>query len=260
MSTKPDYPKIIISHPEYRLRMDINNLLSEYPKLLVVRCVDGNKDDYYMQTENGKMILSEKVFKNSMANLSMNLAGGLFDTDSNAHLRFLPATKEAAETWNGDIVSSELYSSEDSYYFYEKCFGLCFYVSEIHERTFPFYKHFESQYDRDIYEAETMAAVTDKEMSYDAHFVAEFKSKKESVEVRPRLKVNHAPTNVNYWHITLDTFRPTDKDFVKPTDKLNSSDKSMFKALKQDLVQCCYINISPEYQIDSTHYVECKHS
>lgn len=260
MSTKPDYPDVIISNPDYKLRMDINSLLAKYPKLLVVRCVDGNEDDYFIQTENGERVLTERVFKNSMANLSMNLAGGLFDTDCNAHLRFLPATKEAAEEWNGEEVPSELYSTEESFHFYEKCFGLCFYVSEIHERTFPFYRHFESKQERDKYEMETRAAVTEKEMSYDAHFVAEFISKRENVEVRPRLKVNHVPTKVNYWHTTLDTFRPNDEDFVKPAEKLNSTDRSMFKALKQNLVQCYYINYSPEYEIDSVYYMICSPS
>lgn len=236
--------------------MDIDRLLLKYPKLLVVRCVEGNKENYYLNTQGGDTEISDKVFKNSMANLSLNLAGGLFDTNCNTHLRFLPAIKEASEIWNGEEVSTDLYYPEETYHFYEKCFGLCFYVSEIHKHTFPFYRHFESKEDRDKYESETQSALTEEEKNYDASFVGEFKSKRENVLVNPRLKVNHVPTNVNYWHITLDTYRPTDVDFVKPTDKLNSSDKSMFKALKQNLVQCCFINIDADYTIDSSFYMK----
>ncbi len=51
-----------------------------------------------------------KLFKCSMANLSMNLSGGLFDTNSDAHLRFLPQKdSELSHPWNGEEVAPEMY-------------------------------------------------------------------------------------------------------------------------------------------------------
>ncbi len=234
--------------------MGVDDLLTKYPKLLVVRSVEGQPEDFYMQTQGGDIEMSDTIFKNSMANLSLNLAGGLFDTGCKAHLRFLPAIKEASVLWDGKDVPVELYSSDDCYHFYDTCFGLCFFVSDIHNKTFPFYRHFDSQCDRDQYEMDTIAAVSKEEMIYDAHFVGEFKNRKENILVKPRLKVHHMPSKVNYWHMTLDTYRPTDTDFIQPQDKQNSADKSMFKALKQNLLQCCHINITPEYSIASCDY------
>lgn len=74
------------------------------------------------------------------------------------------------------------------------------------------------------------------------------------MEVRPRIIVHHSPTNANYWHMTLDTYRPTDMEYVSPTERQNGSDKKMFKALKQDLVQCCMIDELPAYKIDRLDY------
>ena len=250
----PKYPKEILPHSNYKRRMDVDELLKKYYKLLVVRTVEGCPEDFYMQTENGDKELSDKVFMNNMANLSMNLAGGLFITDSKAHLRFLPTNKEASEIWESGDIPAELYNSEECYRFFENCFGLCFFASSIHNRTFPFYKHFNSQEERDKYEEDTIKAKTKFENSSDAKFVGAFDNKKKPVLVKPLIKIHHMPTKVNYWHMTLDTFRPTDTECLAPTEKQSSPDKKMFKALKQDLLQCCQINLTPEYSIDSCDY------
>lgn len=251
---KPKYPTEIIPCSHYKKRMGIDDLLKKYPNLLVVRLVGGRLEDYFLSTNEGNNELSDKVFQNSLANLSMNLAGGLFNTDCNAHLRFLPSTEEAAATWNGENVPEELYATEDCYHFYETCFGLCFYVHNIHNRIFPFYKHFDSQEERDKYADNTIAVTSESEKEYDAHFVGAFENKKEKVLVKPRIKVSHSPTKVNYWHMVLDTYRPTDFAPVLPTDRQNASDRKMFKALKQDLMQNYSINLHPEYTIESCDY------
>lgn len=250
----PSYPNEIQPNSNYKVCMETDALLEKYPRLLVVRMVEGHPDEYIMDGESGEKVLSDRVFKNNMANLSLNLAGGLFDTTSGGHLNFLPV-KEVASTWMGEEISSDLFRAEGTYIFYDTCFGLCFYVCDVHNRTFPFYKHFESQKERDEYANRTQEIASKEDVMNDARLVGAFESKKKNVLVHPRLRVHHAPTKANYWHMTLDTYRPTDIDYVRPDDKLNSSDKSMFKALKQDLVTCCDINLQPEYTIDEADYL-----
>lgn len=249
------YPTEILPRTDYIDKMDVDSLLSEYPKLLVARLVDGFIDDFYATTEGNKKTLSQTVFKNNMANLSFNLAGGLFDTDCNSHLKFLPSP-ELAKPWSGEEIDPCDYIGDGKYYIYDHCFGLCFFVNNIHNRTFPFHKHFNSKEERDIYESNVNKATTEEEKKYDANLVAAFESKKQNVLVRPRIKVHHSPTRANYWHMTLDTYRPTDKDYIHSTEKQSSSDKSMFKALKQDLVQYCLDNAKPEYEIDNRFYMK----
>lgn len=253
--SKELYPTDILPLPTFKQRMDVDFLLTKYKSLLVVRMIEGRIDDYLLETEAGEKKLSEKVFANSMANLSLNLVGGLFDTRSHAHLRFLPCGDEATRTWNGERVPPELYQSSDNYKIYEACFGLYFLCRDIHNRTFPFYKHFESQEERDAYEKQVVSATSDEEKAYDAHFVDVFESKKCSVRVNPRIKLHHSPTMLNYWHMTLDTYRPTDTDYIHPAEKLKSADRTMFKALKQDLLQCCQIEILPDYRIERCDYL-----
>lgn len=234
----------------------MERLLDKYPDLLVVRMVEGDVEDYLLDLESGDMTLSEKVFKNNMANLSMNLAGGLFDTSSQGHLKFLPTKKEATKDWNGWITSKRLYVDPDSYSFFCPCFGLCFHVADIHERTFPFHKHFENVEERNEYAEQASKATSSKEKEYESDYVGAFESKKKNVLVRPRIKVHHSPSKVNYWHMTLDTYRPTDFYYVRPDEKQDSSDNKMFKALKQDLVQCCNVDEIPSYRLHKSDYYQ----
>ena len=255
MSIMPEYPAEIIPRPDFKLNLDIDILLRKYPRLLVVRMIEGNPSEYYKETEGGQKVLTETVFKSSMANLSMNLAGGLFNTANDAHLRFLPCIEAAIEEWDGNEIPAMLYNSVECYKFYETCYGPCFFVVDIHNKTFPFYRHFESKEERDAYALQVKAASSETQMDYDAQFVGEFLSKKQNILVKPRLKVHHKPTKVNYWHITLDTYRPTDTKLVSPSEKQNNTDRNMFKALKKNLTKCCYTNLNPEYCLKTEDYI-----
>ena len=90
MAKKELYPTEIMPRASYKRRLSIDKLLKMYCGLMVVRQVKGAPDDHMLITENGDKQLRETVFESSMANLSLNLAGGLFDTNKDTHLRFLP--------------------------------------------------------------------------------------------------------------------------------------------------------------------------
>lgn len=247
------YPQEIFPKFTYKRRLNVDKLLASHPDLLVVRMVDGDIGQYQSITQGGEQVLTDKVFKNSMANLSMNLAGGLFDVSVDVHLCYLPE-KSVVKPWQGWPIKKSLCSKESSYKRYGECFGLSFCVRKIHNRTFPFYKHFDTQKDRDDYAREVAAAPTNANVfGEDAKCVDVFKSKKENVLVHPRIRMHHAPTNANYWHVTLDTYRPTEVNYIR-SEEVKSADKKMFKALKQDLLVCCTINESPCYKLEKSEY------
>lgn len=250
-SVREEYPKEILPRVTFKHKLNVDKLLEKFPMLMAVRQVSGDINQFIIKTEKGQEEISEKIFTNNMANLSMNLGGGLFDVSSKGHLRFLPA-QSVVRPWNGEEIDVNICSEEESYTVCEICYGLCMYIKDIHKRTFPFFKHFDTQQARDSYEQEVKS--TTDNISSDAKYVGAFKSKRDNVEVRPRIMVHHSPTNANYWHITLDTYRPTDMEYVSPTEHQNGSDKKMFKALKQDLVQCCMIDALPAYKIDRQDY------
>lgn len=250
------YPVKILPHPHYKKKMSLDKLLRSYPELMVVRLVDGVVDDYCDVNPKGERVLTQRVFKNSMANLSLNLAGGLFNTAPDGDLRFLPTQKDAVSDWNGEYVSAKLFCSDDCYEMFEPCFGICFNVIEIHNRTFPFPKHFDSVQQRDEYAEKAYSVATPEEKEYDAHIVEAYVSNKQNVMVYPIIKVHHSPSMANYWHMTLDTKRPIDTHYIQPAERQDSSDKKMFKSLKQDLLQHIHVDVIPNYRISPTHYIK----
>lgn len=251
---KDIYPLEILPKSYYKKRLNVDKLIIKYKDLFVVRLVDGKKDDYTKTTQEGEKVLDDKVLGCNMANLSLNLAGGRFNTSCDAHLRFLPISEYGRAVWDGGSVRQEEFASTENYSFHETCFGLAFYVKDIHEKTFPFHRQFKTSEERDEYEKIVIEITSKKERQYDAHLVGKFEEKNRNVSVKPRIKVHHSPTNGNYWHMTLDTYRPTDRDYVKSDDKKNSWDRNMFKALKQHLLQACRCNKELNYHISSLFY------
>lgn len=248
------YPIIILPQTKYKKRLCIVKLLKKYADLMAVRLVCGFVDDYLIESESGDKVVLDSVFTNSMANLSMNLAGGVFNTSADEHLRFLPISEYGKAPWAGGRVDVNAFSSEESYSFNVQCFGLCFPVKSIHERSFPFHKGFKNKQERDDFALQVDEVTTEEEKRFDANIVGAFK-KNSPVSVRGRIRVHHSPTNGNYWHITLDTYRPNEKGFVLSDEKKQSSDKQMFKALKQDLVQRCDVNVAPNYKLSRFAYL-----
>lgn len=248
--SKSGYPKQILPHPSYRRKLGLERLLVEYPNLMAVRKVDGKPEDYEHNGDKGGIFISLEMFKGNMANFSMNLAGGLFDVRPSKHLPYLPTFAEATEDWDGKEPKEDFYAEYRS----NECFGLCFLIRTIHRRPFPYYRCFDNQkaYDEYVTKVEGAALATRREK--DEILVGKFLSKSDNVELRPFIKVHHAPTKVNYWHITLDTRRPTDVDYIKPKDKPISQDKRMFVALKQDLVHHCRVNLKPSYRLKRLDY------
>lgn len=251
MSKDCGYPFRVYAHTSYRRKLGLERLLEAYPDLMVVRKVNGNPNLVISRGESGEPIVTMTVFNCNMANLSLNLAGGLFNVDSSSDLRYLPVKPEAILPWNGEEPSKALC---DEYNFAAECFGLCILVRDIHRRTFPFLRHFDNQGARDEY-AEHLESVTSLELrKMNAYLVGVFDSKVKKAEVRPRIKVHHSPTMANYWHMTLDTYRPEDNTYVHPEEKLSSTDKKMFVSLKQDIVNHCKVNEKPNYKLKRKDY------
>lgn len=245
------YPKRVFPRIRFRKILDIDQLLKSYPDFLVVRMVSGSHAEYTCQVDGDSQFLP-KVFGDRMPNLSMNIAGGLFDTDKERHLRFLPNPGPPTEPWLGGVVDRHICDNVDSYRIVSPCFGLCFYARKVHKKTFPFFMHFDSEKQRDDY-VTRIESVSRIDEEKDMKLVGRFNEKEKKAEVHPFIRVNHAPTKANYWHAALDTWRPTDISPVQ--DVCSSTDRKMFSALKQDLLLKCEINAMPGYKIKRRDYI-----
>jgi hypothetical protein len=218
--------------------MDIASMLLAYPGLMAVRLVVGDEQDFVIKTDAGQLEISDNIFQGNITNLSMNLAGGLFDTGRYAHLRFLPSSGKAKRIWNGGYCSPKFYISNKFYKESPDCFGLCMPVAQVHDITFPFEKKFSSEKELNKFLAERGVNALDSDLQYYKRLILAFDRNKRTAIVPYRLKINHMPTMANYWHVTLDSYRSEDVGLeIIRGGKENSADKKMQKALKNHIKQ-----------------------
>lgn len=246
-----EYPKDIIPNSKYKHRLKFKPLLDLYPDLMVLRMVG---KEYAECTDDGTAEgnLTDKIFDGSVQNLSMNLLGGLYKIE---HESFLPQ-KEAAETsWNGGDVDFEKY--RESYIDKNPCFHVCFHVKDIHNTTYPFPITFQKEDERNAMADKVREMFeNDTELQIDQDVVEKFVDANSKVNVQVKMTLVHRPNLLNYWHVTLDTTRPDNPDFVMPGEKLNSRDRKQMKAFKQHLVQIMFVTNEVSYKLKRSDYME----
>lgn len=113
------YPKVIVPQVNFLHSLNVESLLSCYPKLLVSRRVKGAKEGAF-DTFNGRSQLKDSLM-GQVANMSLNLLGALFENDK--HLVFAPIN-EYVKDWNGEDVSSD--DLDGKFLVEEVCFPIFF--------------------------------------------------------------------------------------------------------------------------------------
>ena len=236
-----NYPIEIIPKATYKTCLNIDDLLSKYRELLVLRLVPGYKKDYLVEGSNSQEY-SEKIFSNTIWNLSMNLLGGKYKF---SHSPFLPLS-DAIKDWNGEEVDisyyNNLYKKENSSFF------VCFYVKDIHKVTYPFSKTFETQQECDTFKNNASIVLKNND-AINETIADKFKQNGLTVTVPVFMKIFHRPNFLNYWHVTLDSKRPDNDDYIDPEEKQSSRDKKQMKAFKLHLT-----HLINQTQIDEVPY------
>lgn len=244
------YPYEVVPKATYKELLEFKVLKHDYPNMLVLRMVKGRKEDYYDASSNNKE-LTDRIFQGSIQNLSMNLLGGKFEIK---HHSFLPKNN-GASNWDGNNIKLSQY--KDSYIDENPAFYICFNVEEIDGKTYPFPNPFNTQEERDSMEKEATATLNKHGLNIDQEIVEKFRSPRDNVNIQVLMKLNHHPTMLNYWHITLDTTRPDNPEYIMPCEKLNSRDKRQMKAFKQHLMELIVDNIdSVPYKFKKKDYLK----
>lgn len=187
-----DYPKEILPQIGFVVPFPFQKLLDTFGDYLLCYRINGSvKDNLESETFNGRRKLKKTCFTH-LPHMSMNLYGGLFKP---CHVRFVQK-KSACDTWDG--ISNV---SLDEYL---QC------VSENDSYTPVFYRA--SELCQNI---QTAVAFQDKS-AYEAvvkffvqsGFTMPSYEKGKLVELPVKIRVEHVPTNLNYWHTQMEVYPP----------------------------------------------------
>lgn len=250
------YPKQIVPHPKYCRQLNIDGLIDKYQNLVVVRQIAGSREDCIIFTDKGEERLSGECLPSakSMRNLSMNLLGGKYIVTK--HLKILPRSEQACSPWDGKEVCVDNFSSSEHYSITEPCLGLFLYAKDVHKYVFPYTKSFNSEEERNRYAERAEQNLSDLDIKIVETVVGKFVKKGTPVDTFSVAKINHSPCQLNYWHITLDTYRLDENGFISPQDKISSSDIRMFKTLKHDIIEKGLFDIRLGYKLKRADYKE----
>lgn len=235
------YPKLIVPQVNFLHSLNVESLLSCYPKLLVSRRVKGAKEEAF-DTFNGRSQLKDSLM-GQVANMSLNLLGALFENDK--HLVFAPIN-EYVKDWNGEDVSSD--DLDGKFLVEEVCFPIFFYVEDIHNYPFTAPYYFVKESDALIFISSIPQG--DIEKKYADKF-----NKVDPIKVKTHALMKHAPTNFNYWHCVLDSYPNISSENPIPTNCKNAQ-KRIIKLLRTDLIKkFLKTDVKVDYKIDSKAYI-----
>lgn len=234
------YPQEIIPQNGFRHSLDVGSLLAIYSNLAVSRRVKGDKEEAFCEF-NGKKQLKDELM-GQVANMSVNLLGGLFENDK--HLQFSP-NKDSIDEWNGQEVDYE--DLKEKFSMETACFPIYFFVKDIF--NYPFTAPYYFQKEQDALVFISSIPLDDIERKYVEKF-----NKQEPVEVKTHAILKHAPTNFNYWHCVLDSYPNLSSETPIPTNCKNAQ-KRIVKMLRSDLIKkFLKMDLTVDYNIDPKYY------
>lgn len=221
------YPHDLIPQVAWKERMCTEEMLETMGDFCLLRRCDcseekGIKID--MVAEGGSPILTHDALTDQrIANMSMSLLGTLFQKDD---IRF-KQKEEAMADWNGGEVDAVRLIENFVEEVPEPWFVVVWLAGGLHNQEVPYKKGGIKQEDFEKFKEEvnTVSGIV-------LGTLAEYNAEEEPLY--GVTKVNHRPSNLNYWHFTLDVYPATREGYIEePQD--NSEKKLLKKVGKQFL-------------------------
>lgn len=235
------YPTVILPRTYYREEIDVKQLYAEVTDFWVSRRGEGVFEEVATRYGNGWKI-ERDAFGDKIVGYSMNIEGALFDSQKHVCIRQM---HEGSRPWKEKKAIFILR------YFrcYERVVGFPIYfkASVFQNMTIPY----EKNVDKKEYNV----------LSSDAHKHKMIEDKfKESglVKAVAHTYLKHAPSNLNYWHIQLQTFAANSDE--KELESESKWRKPIFDYILGILMskKNIHVEIEEEKPIPEKYYIERK--
>lgn len=237
------YPTEILPNNAFLPKLTIMDLLDKYPNLCVSRCVDGTPEAMIERPEGMSARLSLKALKSSVLNFSTNLEGGKFCTKK--HIMYRPNT-EFVFPWKGEEISTV---TKDSYRIIGECFPVYYSVDDVNEKPCNINKGFDKKEDWEDYIAKF------KE-NHTAEVVCRV-FQKGMIQIPFIIRVEHDPTNMNYWHTVFNVYPQNMPNYIVDCDDTQLGAKRIQDNMRtQYLVRLAKFESVQDYKFEEADYVD----
>lgn len=224
-----EYPIRILPKKQYVKRIDIDNLYAMCQESLLVRRLDCDGIPFHYI--GGRKLLNEGVIGDDVLDWSTNLLGGEFKIED---ICWRQLGKGIAD-WNDEDVNICDYDGSYELTNLTNCvfISLCC----LHNQIIPYRRKFGSRKDLEQYSEITS--------EFDKNVMAQWNADNE-LECHATITVEHKPTMLNYWHMTIEI---SPKDFDAPIPRDSKKNKSLKKRVKEAL----HMHILSNVICDVTH-------
>lgn len=231
------YPIDLLPRANYVNRIDIDNLLETIPQAQIVRRVD--KPVSYETNALGEKVLAEDTFVDNVFDYSTNLLGASFNVAEHLCLK---QKGIGIYDWDGSTIVSDV--ADD---LWEVVTGYPVYmrIKPLHHIILPYKRTFDkiNSYQQFIAQWDKKAADTASEI---------WRGKDKPYEFSAEIRVEHHPTNLNYWHTAIDIY--PDK---MAKEYLKAPKSAWGKALASSvilLLRECVVEDDIDYEIPTDLY------
>ena len=208
------YPQGILPESTYRQEVNPAAIIEHQPLALLGHMLNGSEKDCidYSLGEDMPVIYQDALQLKRVPNLSCSMMGCCFSIED---FHFLPQNKGKL-AWKGDRqIEESLLEDKENYRYYAEITVVSWMLANIHLHPIPYKRSFgkKSEYDEFVKKANDVA----QKRKIDIYLAEwdELKAKTNEkelpvAEVKGLARVNHAPTNLNYWHFTIDFYSAED--------------------------------------------------
>lgn len=191
------YPKSILPHVEYVIRINIDDLLSKVDDFVVSRRIKGKIEDNIDLFANRQRLRIDAL--GNIPNMSLNLLGGRFKDKKHTKFRQIG---EAAFEWDGNDVSIKDYAGK--YEELKDCASVAFRGKDLHRIAIPYKK--------------TISDKAEKEKLRRLGIDLDRFSDNNDINLQGFIRLEHKPTMLNYWHLVMDIFPHAEEVPIKRAD------------------------------------------
>lgn len=208
-----EYPIRILPNKKYVRRININSLYSLCKEALLIRRLDCEENPFH--SIGNYKILNEGVINDDVLEWSTNLLGGEFKIEDICWRQI----REGINEWNDDDNDVDICNYIGCYEQITSKYFVYISLCRFHNVTIPYKRKFGSEKDLKQYIDKT----GETNQTYNAI---------EGNECHAVITIEHKPTMLNYWHMTVGV---TPKDFEMPIPRDSKKNQSLKKRVKEAL-------------------------
>lgn len=219
------YPQGILPKATYKQEVNPSAIIGHQPLALLGHMLIGSETDCIDYSLGADMpaIYQEALQVKRIPNLSCSLMGCYFCIDD---FHFLPQNK-GKEPWIDDCqVEDGLLENKENYDYYAEITVVGWILANIHLHPIPYKRLFGKKDEYENFAKKVRDVAENRRIDVYLSEWDELKARANNnglseVEVTGQARVNHAPTNLNYWHFTIDFYSA--EDDMKPQMNISSA-------------------------------------